>query len=290
MTTIVENPRRLTYAVRMTESPVDIEVSIVAPAHNEEDNIDRLIAEIISAMEPTACRYEIIIVDDGSTDGTADRLRAAAVIHPELRIIQLTQTPTGSGHGQSAAFHAGFRASRGRVIVVLDADLQNDPADIPAMLERLHADSPTSERIDMVQGDRSHLRRDTVVRRISSIVGRTARRWLLGDTIRDTGCSLRAMRRCVALDIPLQFHGMHRFIPITARQLGYRVEEMPVNHRPRTAGVAKYGIWNRALPGLIDCFAVRWMNHRRRPVTYRILTDPPPAVPRDDAQRVEASR
>ncbi len=290
MPTCVENPRRLTYAVRMTETPVDIEVSIVAPAHNEEDNVDRLIAEIVGAMEPTAYRYEIIIVDDGSTDQTAARLQACADVHPELQIVQMTQTPPGRGHGQSAAFHAGFRASRGRVIVVLDADLQNDPADIPAMLDRLHADSPTSERIDMVQGDRSHARRDTFVRRMSSVVGRTFRRWLLGDTIRDTGCSLRAMRRCVALDIPLQFRGMHRFIPITARQLGYRVEEMQVNHRPRTAGVAKYGIWNRALPGLIDCFAVRWMHRRRRPVTYRMLTGSTTTMHRDDAQAVEASR
>jgi hypothetical protein len=120
----------------------------------------------------------------------------------------------------------------------------------------------------LVQGDRSHARRDNVVRRAGSIVGRAFRRWLLGDTIRDTGCSLRVMRRELALQLPLEFRGMHRFIPITAIHLGYAVREMRVTHRPRVAGQTKYGfgIVQRALPGLRDLFAVRWMRTRRRPV------------------------
>jgi dolichol-phosphate mannosyltransferase len=148
-------------------------------------------------------------------------------------------------------------------VAVLDADLQNDPADLVKMHELMERTGA-----DMVQGDRSHARRDNVVRRVGSVVGRTFRRWLLGDTIRDTGCSLRLMKREIALGIPLEFAGMHRFIPVTARHLGYTVVEMPVNHRARAAGTTKYGlgITKRAIPGLVDLLAVRWMRKRRRPV------------------------
>lgn len=175
----------------------------------------------------------------------------------------MTRTPPGKGNGQSAAFHAGFRAARGRLVAVLDADLQNDPADLPAML-KLMRDTDA----DFVQGDRSHARKDNVVRKVGSWVGRVFRRSLLGDTIRDTGCSLRLMTREIAVALPLEFRGMHRFIPVTARHLGYKVVEMPVRHRPRMAGVPKYGfgIMQRAIPGLIDLFAVRYMRNRRRPV------------------------
>lgn len=244
-------------------------LSIIAPAHNEHDNVEPLVQEIIAAMEPAGWRYEIVIVDDGSTDTTRARLLEIARRTPALRVLAMTNTPAGKGNGQSAAFHAGFRAARGELIALLDADRQNDPADIPRLVRLLQ-----ERDVDMVQGDRSHARRDTVIRRASSFVGRTFRRWILGDTIRDTGCSLRVMKREVALAIPLEFRGMHRFIPITARQLGYRVIEERVNHRPRTAGEAKYGIWNRAIPGLIDCFAVRWMRNRRRPVTACECTEP----------------
>src|SRR5690606_35686533 len=138
-------------------------------------------------------------------------------------------------------------------VATLDADLQNDPADLNAMLELMRR-----ENADMVQGDRSHARRDNAVRRVGSIVGRKFRLWLLGDTIRDTGCSLRVMKREIALALPLEFKGIHRFIPVTARHLGYKVVEMRVNHRPRVAGETKYGmgIVKRALPGLQDLFAV----------------------------------
>lgn len=126
----------------------------------------------------------------------------------------------------------------------------------------------------MVQGDRSHARADTKVRVFSSWVGRTFRRLGLGDTIRDTGCSLRVFRRPLGLDLPLQYRGMHRFIPVYARMLGYQVIEMPVHHRHRTAGEAKYGMWNRALPGLIDLLAVRWMRSRLRPTACSEITKP----------------
>jgi dolichol-phosphate mannosyltransferase len=122
-------------------------------------------------------------------------------------------------------------------------------------------------------------------------VGRFFRRWLLGDTIRDTGCSLRILRRIVALDLPLQFRGIHRFIPITARQLGYTVVEMPVKHRPRISGKPKYGVWNRAFCGIPDCLAVRWMRSRRRPVDYEQIEAAPETrapSPAGDAPRQAA--
>ncbi len=243
-------------------TPLDL--SVVAPAHNEEDNILPLITEIEKALAPSGLSWEAVIVDDGSTDATRARLLDAMRTRPWLRCVAMTNTPQGRGNGQSAAFHAGFRACRGELIAVLDADLQNDPAEIPMMVGLLR-----SSGAGLVQGDRSHARKDNLVRRLGSIVGRTFRRTLLGDTIRDTGCSLRVMKRELALKIPLEFRGMHRFIPITAVHLGYEVAEVRVTHRPRTAGQTKYGlgIVQRALPGLIDLFAVRYMKSRRRPTT-----------------------
>lgn len=240
--------------------PLQLDLSVVAPAHNEADNVHPLVTQVHEALGPLGITFEMIVIDDGSTDETRDRLLTMREEHPWLRVIVMHETPPGCGHGQSAAFHAGFRAARGRLIAVMDADLQNDPGDLPDMLKVFDQGN-----VDMVQGDRSANRRDTVGRRAASWVGRTFRRGLLGDTIRDTGCSLRVMTREVALSIPLEYRGMHRFIPVTARHLGFTVVEVPVNHRPRIAGEAKYGVFNRAIPGLVDCLAVRWMKKRRRP-------------------------
>lgn len=247
-------------------------ISLVAPAHNEEANIVPLVEQAEASLRSLNIPFEFVIVDDGSTDSTRARIEALMPTRPWLRCVAMTRTPPGKGNGQSAAFHAGFRAARGRYIATLDADLQNDPADLKPMLDLLR-----QHNADMVQGDRSHARRDNAVRRVGSIVGRTFRKWLLGDTIRDTGCSLRLMKREIALGLPLEFKGMHRFIPVTARHLGFTVIEMPVNHRPRLAGETKYGfgITKRALPGLVDCFAVRYMRSRRRPVESTELTPAP---------------
>lgn len=240
-----------------------VELSVIAPAHNEEENVAALVAEIERALAPLGITYETIIVDDGSTDSTRAKVTALMGSHPTLRCIAMTQTPPGKGNGQSAAFHAGIRAAKGRLVATLDADLQNDPADYPKMLALMR-----ESQADLVQGDRSHARRDNVVRRVGSIVGRTFRRWLLGDRVRDTGCSLRVMKRDYALKLPLEFRGMHRFIPVSIAHLGGKVVEMQVNHRPRVAGTTKYGfgIVQRAIPGLIDLFAVKYMRSRRRPV------------------------
>jgi len=253
--------RKVGNALDIPTAMPDLAVSIVAAAHNEQDNLVRLLREITETLDATQVGYEVIVVDDGSTDRTAAVLADLAVGYSQLRVLRMLNTPPGAGNGQSAAFHAGIHAARGEVIVMLDADCQNDPADIPPMIDRLR-----SGDADMIQGDRSGDRRDGLVRRESSRVGRLGRRVLLGDTIRDTGCSLRVLTRAVALALPLEFCGMHRFIPFTARQLGFTVLEMPVHHRPRTAGRTKYGVANRAWVAFADCLAVRWMRKRRCPV------------------------
>ncbi len=250
---------------RFDDEGFPLELSFVAPAHNEQDNVRDLVEQVGAAGFASGVPFEFVIVDDGSVDVTRQRVMELMPGRPWLRCIAMTRTPPGKGAGQSAAFSAGFRQARGRLVATLDADLQNDPAEIVKMLGLLRQTGA-----DMVQGDRSHARKDNAVRRVGSIVGRKFRRWLLGDTIRDTGCSLRLMKREIAVKLPLEFKGMHRFIPVTARHLGYTVVEMPVQHRPRTAGETKYGmgITKRALPGLIDLFAVRYMRNRRRPTDH----------------------
>jgi glycosyltransferase involved in cell wall biosynthesis len=238
-----------------------IELSVVTPARNEAENLPMLVGEIARALDADGVRYEIIVVDDASTDDTRRVLDALMPSYPALRVLALRGRASGRACGQSAAFRAGFDAARGALIASLDADLQNDPAEIPDLLRLLHESGA-----DLVQGDRSASRCDAPIRRLSSGVGRLARRLLLGDPIRDTGCSLRIMSRTLAVRLPLEFRGMHRFIPLTARDLGATVVETPVTHRPRRAGTSAYGMWNRAVPGLVDCIAVRWMRRRRQPV------------------------
>lgn len=242
-----------------------IGLSVIAPAHNEEANIAPLVQRVGQALVPTGLAFEFIIVDDGSTDQTRARLEQLLPAHPWLRAVALTRTPAGRGNGQSAAIHAGVRASRGELVAMLDADLQNDPADLPRMIELLRTQSA-----DLVQGDRSANRRDNPVRKVGSWVGRQARALLLGDRVRDTGCSLRVMRREYAMQLPLEFRGMHRFVPVMVASLGGKIVEVPVTHHPRVAGVTKYGlgIVQRALPGLRDLLVVRWMRQRRRSVEF----------------------
>ncbi len=240
-------------------------LSIVVPALNEEDNVGPLVDEVQQTLDPAGITFELIIVDDGSTDATLPRLRELAQSRPWLRVLHRAQP-----RGQSSAMAAGVRAACGKCVAFLDADLQNDPADLPRMLARYDAGDA-----DLVQGDRSHNRRDTPIRRLSSWVGRTARRLILADTVRDTGCSSRVLRADFAKQLPLQFKGMHRFIPAYTRMLGGRIVEVPVNHRPRIAGVAKYGMLNRAFVGLIDCFAMRWMNKRHRDTRVTEITPTP---------------
>lgn len=250
----------------MTRAP---RLSIVAPAFNEEENIAPLVAEVERACEDLPGGMELILVDDGSTDATPQRIAALMPERPWLRMIRMNRNG-----GQSGAFHAGIRAARGELIGMLDADLQNDPADLPRMvteLDRTGADWVQGARLRRSDSNRS-------TRRFASWVGRTFRRTMLGDTIRDTGCSARVFRRSVGLQLPLQFRGMHRFMPVYARRLGCTVVELGVNHRARHAGVAKYGSFDRAVQGLRDLFAVRWMFSRLRGVEYTEVESAPEAV------------
>ena len=235
----------------MITSPISQpDLSIVFPVYNEEENVPILLREIAAALEGRGWTYEIVAVDDGSTDRSLEVLRASRAAYPTLRVLALEKNS-----GQTAALDAAWRSARGRMVVSLDADLQNDPADIPAMVGKLE-----ETRSDMVIGVRVN-RQDTWSRKMQSRIGNGVRNWITGDRITDTGCSLKLVKR-EAIDRVRLFTGMHRFLPTLIRYAGYKVVEMPVNHRPRQFGVSKYGAMNRAFRGLADCFAVRWMGTR----------------------------
>lgn len=237
-------------------SAVNRDLSVVLPVYNEEENVPILLDEIARALAATGLSYEVIAVDDGSSDRSLEVLKAQRAKHPALRILTFERNA-----GQTAALDAGWRAARGRMIVSLDADLQNDPADIPGMLRKLQESGA-----DMVIGVRVN-RQDTWSRRMQSKIGNGVRNWITGDRITDTGCSLKLARR-EAIEPVRLFTGMHRFLPTLVRYAGFKVVETPVNHRPRRFGVSKYGAMNRALRGLVDCLAVRWM--ARRNLRYKI--------------------
>jgi dolichol-phosphate mannosyltransferase len=225
------------------------EISVVVPLRNESPNVAPLVRQIMSALGDGPREIELILVDDGSTDETWDRIDEARRADGRVRALRHPQS-----RGQSAALWSGFRASRGTVIATLDGDLQNDPADLPAMLKELAA-------CDMVCGVRTK-RNDTMVRRISSAIARLARKIVLHVDFRDSGCNLRVFKRSVLEALP-PFDGLHRFMPILAHGAGARVKEMPVMHHPRTAGRTKYGIWNRLGRGICDLAMVRWYLQRQ---------------------------
>jgi dolichol-phosphate mannosyltransferase len=222
-------------------------VSIVIPVFDEEDNLALLVGEVATAAR--GLDYELILVDDGSRDGSREVLAGLAAGEPRLRVLLHERN-----RGQSAALVTGFAAARGEVVVTLDGDLQNDPADVPRVLALL------DEGWDVVSGVRAQ-RRDSWVRRASSRVANGVRRGLLDDGISDVGCSLKAYRASFLRRLP-PFHGMHRFLPALARMEGARVAEVRVHHRPRRHGTSKYGIGNRLWRGIKDLFAVRWMQQR----------------------------
>lgn len=234
------------------ELPPDL--SLVIPLYNEAENLPVLAAEIRQTLEPTGRTWESLFVDDGSTDGSLEVLRRLAAEDRTMRILRHRRNA-----GQSAALAAGFAAARGAIVVTLDADLQNDPADIPALLARL-GDSAATSDCDAVSGVRQR-RQDSWVRRISSRVANSVRNWATDEQVSDVGCSLKAYRREVLAGLPM-FTGMHRFLPTLVRWNGARLAEVPVNHRPRLHGTAKYGIGNRLFRALADLMAVRWMRTR----------------------------
>ena len=219
-------------------------ISVVVPLFNEEENVPILQAELTAALN--GLDYEIIFVDDGSRDGTVSRIERG----PRIRLVQFERNA-----GQSAALYAGLQNARGAIAVLIDGDLQNDPADIPKLLAEIDGGA------DLVCGYRAQ-RKDTVVKRITSRVANFVRSRFTKDGVRDTGCTLKAMRReCIGALAP--FKGMHRFIPALIKGAGYRLVEVPVNHRPRQFGQSKYGLGNRALRATMDMFGVRWLLSRR---------------------------
>jgi glycosyltransferase involved in cell wall biosynthesis len=232
-------------------------LSLVIPVYNERDNLAPLVGEIAASLRGAGYRYEVLMVDDGSTDGSAEALAALGREHPELRIVRLARNA-----GQTAAMDAGFRRARGGVVVTLDADMQNDPADIPRLVREL-------EGWDAVVGVRQ-VRRDGLVRRVSSRVANYVRNRLSDETIADTGCSLKAYRREAVARLKL-YRGMHRFLPTLLKMEGFRVREIPVGHRPRAHGESKYGISNRLVPSFMDLLAVRWM--KKRMLRYEVKDD-----------------
>ena len=228
----------------MTPAPTTPAVSVVIPLFNEQDNIEALQRELHTALK--GLDYEIVFVDDGSKDETVQRVES----RPDVRLLVFEKNA-----GQSAAMYAGIHAARGEVIALLDGDLQNDPADIPLLLAEI------KKGADLVCGYRAK-RKDTVVKQITSRVANFVRSRFTKDGVRDTGCTLKAMRR-ECRDALVLFYGMHRFIPALVKGAGYRIVEIPVNHRPRTAGMSKYGLGNRAIKATVDMFGVRWLLSRQ---------------------------
>ncbi len=232
-------------------------ISVVIPAYNEIENLDPLLAELRAALAATGGSAEIVLVDDASTDGSGAWLRERARTDAGLRPVLLAERC-----GQSAALAAGLAHARGAVIVTMDADLQNDPADLPKVLAAL-------EHADVVSGVRVG-RQDTWVRKVSSRIANAVRRSALGDPVTDIGCSFKAYRREALEQLPM-FVGVHRFLPALCVFRGARYAEVPLTHRARRHGVSKYGVANRLWRGLHDLVGVSWL--KARMVRYRVRED-----------------
>lgn len=229
-------------------------ISAVIPVFNEEDNLLPLVEELAAVLQALNRPYEIIFIDDGSSDASPERLNDIRQRYQGIRIITFKRNC-----GQTSAFDAGFKAARGDIVITMDADLQNDPGDIPQMIACIG-------EYDLVCGWR-HKRNDTTVRKISSRIANAVRNSLSGEEIQDVGCSLKAFRREYAQKLKL-FTGMHRFFPTLVKMDGGRVTEVKVNHRPRKHGTAKYNIRNRVLRSFLDLLAVCWM--KKRYLSYEI--------------------
>jgi dolichol-phosphate mannosyltransferase len=226
-------------------------VSFVIPCHNEADNLRALVASIHEAMKPLGAPYEIVITDDFSTDHSWLVLKELATADPRIRAQRFA-----FNCGQSAAQWAGMKAARGKFIVTLDADLQNDPKDAPKLLEAL-------KQFDCACGTRIAARGqgDSFIRVASSRIANWVRNKLSGDNITDAGCCYRAFKRECVADLKF-FKGMHRFLPTLFKIEGFTVTEIPVGHNPRTSGQTHYGVWNRLFASFYDLLAVRWMKKR----------------------------
>jgi dolichol-phosphate mannosyltransferase len=225
-----------------------LKYSVVLPIYNERENLPQLFQEILTVMYNLAEPFEVICVNDCSTDDSRSFIVEYMVTHPEFKLVSFRKNS-----GQSAALSAGFGKANGEYVITLDADLQNDPADLTEMIEYL-------SKYDMVSGWRQ-ARHDSWITKISSKIANTIRNNLSRENINDTGCSLKIMKKAYLERIKM-FKGMHRFLPTLMKMEGARVIEIPVSHRPRIAGNSNYGVWDRAFSGLRDLLAVRWMQDR----------------------------
>jgi dolichol-phosphate mannosyltransferase len=235
----------------------DPELSVVIPCHNEENNLAPLTRAIRQALEPTTMAYEIVITDDCSTDGSWLELQRLATADSRIRALRFEVNG-----GQSAAMWAGLRAARGRLLATLDADMQNDPADLPNLLAGL-------SEADCVCGTRVAARAagDNWVRRYSSRIANSVRNRLSGEEISDAGCCFRVFRRECIADVKF-FKGGHRFLPTLIKMEGFSVKEVAIRHNPRFSGASHYGVWNRLFKSFVDLLAVRWM--KQRMIRYRV--------------------
>jgi dolichol-phosphate mannosyltransferase len=230
------------------------DISIVIPVYNEQDSIKPLVSELREVLKGVNKSYEIIFVDDGSRDRSFEILKEAASHDSQIRVIRFRRNA-----GQTAAFDAGFRAAQGAIVITMDADLQNDPHDIPRLLEKLRG-------FDVVCGWR-YKRKDPWIKVVSSKIANIVRNMLSQEEIVDTGCSLKAFKRESLQNMKL-FNGLHRFLPTLAKMEGFTVAQVKVNHRPRRFGRTKYNIRNRMVRAFADLLAVRWM--KKRHLTYEI--------------------
>jgi len=235
------------------------DLSIIVPVYDEEDSLSPLWTELREVLDQLGLACEVIFVDDGSRDRSAEIIRGFREADARVRLVRLKENG-----GETAATDAGFKAARGRRVVVIDADLQNDPRDIPTLLSHLdHWDAATGWRVQRAQGD-------GLVRRVSSRIANGLRNWVSDESIHDSGCTFRAFRRECLRGLVL-YRGFHRFIPTLLKMRGYRVIEVPVSHRPRRFGRSKYGVLNRAVVAGADLLAIRWM--KTRLLCYEVVED-----------------
>ena len=239
-----------------TESKA-LEISIVIPVYNERENLVLLDEEITKNIKLLNKEYEVILVDDGSVDGSAELIRTLQNENPHLRLIRF-----GHNHGQTAAFAAGFDKARGDVIITMDADLQNSPSDIPLLLDAI-------KEYDVVCGWR-YKRNDPWIKKVSSKIANVVRNLLSEESIADTGCSLKAFRRECFKNIKL-YNGMHRFFPTLMKMQGFSVTQVKVSHYPRIHGHSKYNIRNRLFASFKDLLVIRWM--KKRQINYDIVEE-----------------
>ncbi|MCE5228857.1 glycosyltransferase family 2 protein [bacterium] len=231
-----------------------LDLSVVIPVKNERENIEALVEELLEVLRETGRSFEVLFIDDGSDDGTVEEINRRRAAEPAIKLVRFDRN-----YGKSAALKAGFQAAEGEIVIIMDGDRQNDPVDIPRFLEAI-------EGFDIVCGVRRK-RLDTKWRLIQSRIANRIRDAITGDGVRDSGCGYQALRRACLKDIKL-FEGMHRFLPCLFQLEGYRFNQIPVMHHPRTAGVSKYPFWSRLRRAFVDLLAVRWMINRT--IRYKI--------------------